>query len=208
LRTSSLWLISIGVLIWGLGWFMGLTHCVAHAVDMGIPAAVAAGAVGFLSLFSIAGRLGFGWMGDRIDKRYVLMAGIACGCLAYIALMFAKSVFLLYIFAFLLGLGAGGTSPLVPAIVADYFGRRDYGTIYGFSMLSMRIGCAVGPFLAGYLFDATGNYDIAFLISAVAMAAGIVVFFLARPPRPLQSLSRIPTGSPRGDNQEGGDALA
>jgi OFA family oxalate/formate antiporter-like MFS transporter len=71
LRTRAFWLIGIGGLLWGVGFLMGLTHCVAHAVDIGISAAVAAGAVGLLSLFSIAGRLGFGWLGDRIDKRYV-----------------------------------------------------------------------------------------------------------------------------------------
>jgi MFS family permease len=189
-RTRALWLIGIGGLLWGVGFLMGLTHSVAHAVDIGIPAAVAAGAAGFLSLFSIVGRLGFGWMGDRIDKRYVLMAIMACGLLAYIALMLAKSVFLLYIFAFFLGLCVGGITPLVPAILADYFGRRDYGTIYGFSGMFLReVGCAAGPILAGYLFDITGSYEIAFIVGTVAMAAGIVVFFFARPPRPLESLS-------------------
>jgi MFS family permease len=190
LRTRAFWLIGIGGLLWGVGFLMGLTHCVAHAVDIGISAAVAAGAVGLLSLFSIAGRLGFGWLGDRIDKRYVLMATMACGFLAYIALMLATSAFLLYVFAFFLGLCVGGITPLAPAILADYFGRKDHGTIYGFSGLFLRqVGCAAGPLLAGYLFDVTGSYDIAFITGTVAMAAGIVVFFLARPPRPLESLS-------------------
>ncbi len=52
---------------------IGLTHQVAFAVDMGIDRVTAAGAVSVLCVFSIPARLGFGKLGDIIDKRYVMV---------------------------------------------------------------------------------------------------------------------------------------
>lgn len=183
LRTSAFWLLASTRFLWGLGYGAVIAHIVAFAMDIGLSAIVASGGVGFLCAFSIAGRLGFGWLGDRIDKRYVLMMAMASGLLSLILLMLTKTELLLYVSILFLGLSAGAFIPVNAAILAEYFGAKEFGTLYGLNLLTGGLGMVIAPSVAGYIFDFTGSYHIAFTIGAVAMAGGIVLYFLAKPPK-------------------------
>ena len=74
-KQRPFWFISIGMMLWCWAFSTGLIHQVAFAVDIGIERVAAAGAVGLGAAFSIPGRLGFGRLGDIVDKRYVFMMG-------------------------------------------------------------------------------------------------------------------------------------
>jgi MFS family permease len=89
------------------------------------------------------------------------------------------SVVSLFVFAILLGIMGAGKATLWPLIVNDCFGERSYATVMGFLMMFYTLGAAIGPPLAGYVFDTTGSYYRvflfsigAFLLSGVAMAIG------------------------------------
>jgi MFS family permease len=77
---------------------------------------------------------------------------------------------------------------------ADYFGRRSFGTIMGFSSLIVMLGQVTGPLLAGILADRTGSYESGFTILAALAAFGSVFFILATKPtlapaaRPLKAM--------------------
>jgi MFS family permease len=77
----------------------------------------------------------------------------------------------IYGYAVLLGVGYSATASLIPAMVSDRFGGRHFGTIVGVGLMGSAAGSAVGPWMAGYLFDLSGSYMIAF---AVAGSCGIV----------------------------------
>ena len=182
LKQRAFWLASIGALLWAWAYSAALIHQVAFAVDIGIDRLVAAGAVGLLTTFSIPGRLGFGRLGDIIDKRYVFMMGATLQIVAFIVLMRATNVTMLYIYSFLIGVNIGGLSPILPGLLADYFGRKHFGVIYGTSHFMLTLGAMIGPIYAGWVFDITESYSIAFQTSLVlSFIAMIAVYLVGRP---------------------------
>jgi MFS family permease len=86
--------------------------------------------------------------------------------------------------AFLLvfGIGYGGTIPVSLALMADFFGRRSYATIQGWSSMVTMLGNVIGPTLAGYVFDVSQSYEIALISFAIATVAGMPLFWLVRRP--------------------------
>jgi MFS transporter, OFA family, oxalate/formate antiporter len=93
-----------------------------------------------------------------------------------------KALFLLYLSAGLFGLSYGGVIALFPALIGDYFGRIAVGAIVGFILAIAGAPAAFGPLIAGYLFDFTPSYRLAFELSAILnLLALSLIFFLRKP---------------------------
>jgi MFS family permease len=83
----------------------------------------------------------------------------------------------IYGYAVLLGVGYSATASLMPAMVSDRFGGPHFGAIVGVGLMGAAVGSAVGPWMAGFLFDRTGSYMLAFAIAAgCGVAAGASVW--------------------------------
>jgi MFS family permease len=151
-------------------------HQVAYLVDQGVSALVAASVVGVVGISSIVGKTGGGWLSDRVEREFVYVAGIAImlGAVAALAgLAGAPATWAIYGYAVLLGVGYSATASLTPAMVSDRFGGPHFGTIVGVGLMGAAVGSALGPWLAGFLFDRTGSYMLAFTIAAgCGLAAG------------------------------------
>ena len=76
----------------------------------------------------------------------------------------------------------GSGMPILTAIYPDFFGQRAMGSIFGFSRISWGIGAAIGPLLAGYIYDVTLSYYLAFLLYAILFIMAIVSTILLRAP--------------------------
>ena len=125
----------------------------------------------------IVGRLMMGSIGDRYGENRTILIGFVAMLTAMIWLLFAKQLWMLYPFAVVFGFSwSAGTvgSPLI----AEIFGLRSHGAILGVCNLGFAIGTAIGPTIAGYIFDFTSSYEIAFLIIAAIAILGIVVSIL------------------------------
>ena len=92
--------------------------------------------------------------------------------------MMVKEVELLYLFAAVFGFAYGGMSALLSPLVADLFGLRFLSTIAGTAGAAWTMGGALSPFVAGYIFDVTGSYQLAFLLSIMVCALGLAAAFL------------------------------
>ena len=79
----------------------------------------------------------------------------------------------LYLFAVVFGFGLGAGVSHSP-LIAELFGLTSHGLILGVNVLGYSLGCAAGPVLAGYLFDVTGDYQLAFLACAASGILGLV----------------------------------
>jgi len=148
-------------------------HQVAYLVDHGVAAIVAASVVGVVGAASVVGKIGGGWLSDRIERERVYIGGIAImvGAVAALASIAAgPAAWAIYGYAVLLGLGYSVTAALTPAMVSDRFGGAHFGRIVGIGLMGAAVGSALGPWLAGYLFDTTGSYLAAF---AIAAACGV-----------------------------------
>lgn len=181
-KQRAFYCISVGLMLWSWAYMATLVHQVAFAVDMGIERVAAAGAVGLLTAFSIAGRLGFGRLGDIIDKRYVFMMGTTLQIIALVVLLKATNVTMLYIYSFLIGVNIGGVIPILPGLISDYFGKKYFGSIYGASYFIFLLGMAIGPVYGGWIFDSTGSYSISILTSLMlSLVAIVTVWFAGKP---------------------------
>jgi MFS family permease len=152
---------------------------VAYLVDHGLSAIVAASVVSVVGLASIFAKTGGGWLSDRVERELVYVAGIAimvASVFVLLALGASPTRWGAYGYALLLGVGYSVTASLTPAMVSDRFSGRHFGAIVGVCLIGSSTGSAVGPWLAGTLYDATGSYTVAFLIAAacgvIAGAAG------------------------------------
>ncbi len=183
LRQKSFWLISIGTMLWLWAYLIGLTHQVAFAVDMGIDRVAAAGAVGLLCAFSIPGRLGFGKLGDIMDKRYVMMMAASLQVIAFVILLKTTNLTMLYLYSCLIGVGVGGLTPILPGLLADYFGGSHFGAIYGAAGMVNTLGLMIGPVYGGWIFDTTGSYSLAFLSGIIITLLAVILVYLAPKPR-------------------------
>jgi len=183
LRQKSFWLISIGTLLWLWAYLIGLTHQVAFAVDIGIDRVAAAGAVGLLCAFSIPGRLGFGKLGDIMDKRYVMMIAASLQVVAFVILLKTTNLTMLYIYSCLIGVGVGGLTPILPGLLTDYFGGSHFSAIYGAAGMVNTLGLMIGPVYGGWIFDTTGSYSLAFLSGIIITLLAVVLVYLAPKPR-------------------------
>jgi MFS family permease len=183
LRQKSFWLISIGATLWLWAYLIGLTHQVAFAVDMGVDRIAAAGAVGLLCAFSIPGRLGFGKLGDIMDKRYVMMMAASLQAVAFAILLKTTNLAMLYVYSALIGVGMGGLTPILPGLLADYFGGSHFGAIYGASGMVNTLGMMIGPVYGGWIFDTTDSYSLAFLSAIIITLLAIILIYLAPKPR-------------------------
>ena len=183
-KTRAFWCISIAVMLWGWAYSSGLVHQVAFAVDIGIDRAAAAGAVGLLTAFSIPGRLIFGRLGDLIDKRYVFSIGVSLQIIAFLVLLKTSNLHMLYLYSILIGLNIGGLAPILPGIIADHFGRKHFGIIYGAAHFMQTIGIMLGPLFTGWVFDTIGNYSTAYITAAGFSLLAIITINLAGKPHP------------------------
>ncbi|MBN1664959.1 MAG: MFS transporter [Deltaproteobacteria bacterium] len=181
LVSRAFWLLVGSFFFQGLAQSVVIVHAVPALTDAGLPLAFAAFSIGLLLAVSIIGRLLFGYLGDLMDKRTLLMVCYALVSAGTLVLMGAGTMPMTYLFIALFGIGYGGVIPLDPAIRADYFGRTAFAVIQGFMSPLLMVSYAVGPILAGHLFDISGSYRISFLVSAlVAFASVGCAFFLPR----------------------------
>ncbi len=169
-RTQAFWLVLAAFFFGNVCSQTLHVHQVAFLVDHGITAMAAASVVGVVGVASIFGKTGGGWLADRFEREKIYVIGIAIlvgavGALAMVGL--APSRLGAYVFAVMLGVGYSATASLIPAMISDRFRGRHFGLILGMGLMGSAVGSALGPWLAGRLFDATGSYSIPFVIAAV-----------------------------------------
>lgn len=149
-----------------------MIHIAPHAMDIGISPWVAVAALGTIGGASIAGRLVMGFVQDKIGPMRSMIICLAVQGVSMFALPFVRLDVLFFIYAVVFGFTYGGDVPQVPAIVAQCFGLASMGVIFGMTAGLSNILGALGPIAAGYIFDLTGSYVIAFLLVGLGLFTG------------------------------------
>jgi MFS family permease len=156
-----------------LALFVPFVFLVSYARAQGIDDVAAASLVGIIGGASIAGRLGFGTLGDKISPIHLFQATYMIIAFSYLVWLFSSHSFtLMTVYAVLLGGGYGGFIVLSPVVAAEIFGLVGLGTILGATYTAAGIGGLLGPTFAGYLIDKTGSYN-------AAITAAMIFAFLA-----------------------------
>ncbi len=185
LKASAFWILSVSFAIRQMLSSAVAVHEVAFLVDRGYDLEEASALLGTTVLSSVFGRLFWGWLGDRWDRRRVLVLChtlLSFGVFIMASIPDAQSPERVALFILVFGIGYGGTIPVSLALVADYFGRRSYGTIQGLSSVVTMFGNIIGPTLAGYVFDVSQSYVMALTFFGIATLLGLPLFWLVRRP--------------------------
>jgi MFS family permease len=186
LRTKAFWLLAAGHAIALVVVMTVSTHAINHMrISMGYTITQASLFIMIMTGFQVAGVLIGGYLGDKFEKRLVAASCMLLHAGALFVLTYATHVLELLFFAIGHGLAWGIRGPFMQAIRADYFGRKSIGMILGISASIAAIGQTIGPLIAGYLGDTTGDYQLGFTVISGIAVIGALAFWLAqRPPQP------------------------
>jgi MFS family permease len=176
LQSSEFWLLAGTFFICGAT-STGLigTHLIPHAHDHGIPQTTAAGMLALMGTMNFVGTLGSGWLTDRYDPRKLLALYYSFRGLSLLFLPFVTEPVGLAAFSILFGLDYIATVPPTTALVADHFGRRNVGTVYGWVFCSHQVGAALAAWGGGLARDTLGDYALAFLLAGLLAVAGALL---------------------------------
>ncbi len=155
-------------------------HFVAYATSLGASAIAAASSLASVGAMGIIGALAFGYMADRRGTRSVLSVAYMFRGLGYAVLLLADSLPMATLGVMIIGMSWTSVISLTGSVSADQFGLRRLGTVYGTIFGIMPVGASTGVWVAGRVFDADGNYDLALWIS---MALGLGITGLIGLPR-------------------------
>jgi len=179
--TRAFWIVCAVFFCFGFDLYTIMVHIVPHAIELGISPIIAASIIAIIGGVNTAGRIIIGSAGDRIGNKRCLIISFILMAAALLWVTVAKEIWMLYLFAVVFGFGYGGLAALMSPVPAELFGLRSLGTIVGAVMCSFTIGGAIGPVLAGRIFDITGSYNPAFWGCVALGITGIILSALLRP---------------------------
>ncbi len=184
-----------GYFVCGFHIAMLTVHLPSFVTDAGLKPEHGMTALALIGLFNIIGTLGAGWLGGRFSKKYLLSAIYSVRAVLIAMLVFLPlSTVTLYIFACGIGLLWLGTVPLTNGLVGQIFGMRYAAMLASVVFFGHQIGSFIGVWLAGYLYDTTGSYSVAFL-AAIALGVFAAIVNLPVNETPLVQRKAVPVPS-------------
>ena len=168
LKSGTFWLIALAFAYLLMVVAAIATHVMPYLSSIGIDRSTAGLVATAIPLMSIGGRLGLGWLGDKFKRRLILVAtfammGLGLLCFGYIPV---AGIWLMVPFVLIFSIGYGGCVALRPSLTRDYFGRVNFGTIFGFIVGVNTLGAIIGPPLAGWVYDNWSSYQALWFIFA------------------------------------------
>jgi MFS family permease len=156
-------------------------HIPVHGMDLGMAKTTAAALLSTAAGASAVGRLMVGGFSDRIGGKMGYILCLTPLIVSLISLLVVNQPWALFAAMVIYGFGHGGLFTIVVPTVTEFFGTRAVGAIFGAVVFFGTIGGALGPILAGRIFDSTGSYAPAFVILAgMAVLAVLLVLSLPR----------------------------
>ena len=122
-----------------------------------------------------------GTLSDRIGSRKSFLFCFALLILALLWLQLASSAWMLFAFAVAYGFAHGGFYTVLSPTVAELFGLRAHGAIFGIVYFWGTMGGAAGPVVAGRIFDTQQSYEVAFWLLVGLALAGLLLMLRVRP---------------------------
>ena len=188
------WLLIAGFFVCGFQLAFITVHMPAYLADKGFDSGVAAASLSIIGLCNIFGSLISGHLSGIYSKKWILTYIYAARSIVIVLFLITPiSTFTIYAFSFATGLLWLATVPPTSGLVAQMFGLRFMGTLYGIVFLNHQIGSFTGVWLGGYLFDTTGSYNQVWWWAAIiaAVTALIHVYIDERPIERIRSDIRI-----------------
>lgn len=181
--SGAFWILFATGFCYGYCVFSTMVHIVPHAIELKISALKAANLIATIGGLGIIGKILWGRVGDLIGNKQILIIGFIFVSVSLSGLVSARTMWVLFLMAGVFGFGYGGITVSHSPIIAELFGLKSHGFIFGVFDISVMVGAALGPWLTGFIFDLTGSYRIAFLLSAGISFSGIILGTLLKTKR-------------------------
>ena len=175
LKSSSFYFLAIGSMC-SIGAVAGISQNLKlfFSIDLKYTQGQAANVISLVLAASIIGRLLMGWLADRYSKKYVMMLIYSLITISILLLYYASTPGVIYLFAFIFGIGLGGDYMIIPLMAAELFGVKVMGRVMGLVLTVDGLGEAFGPILAGGLRDRTGSYALGFTALIILSVIGTI----------------------------------
>jgi len=178
----AFWIISYVTIAALFSWVAVITHIMPYLESLGYSRYTASLVTTMLPMLSIVGRLFAGWISDRISFRILFILALLGQGIGMILCLYANLSFALILFAILNGITFGSFNVLRPIAMRRYYGTTNIGSILGLGGALGQIGSFTGPIFAGWLFDVRGSYDLAWIVAAILLLAGIPLLATLKQP--------------------------
>ena len=192
IKTRAFWMLCMVFLFQQIGTGAVFVHMIPYMETINFTRAAAAASISAMTICSLIGRLGFGILGDFFSKRYLMTIALAVqttGIFIY-SMLDPEKLWLLIVFLLIYAPGYGAPIVLKPGIQADYFGTKHFGKIMGAMSVITLPGGLFSPVIAGYIFDITGSYVLAWQIFALISLPAIPLMMAKAPLYPSEKVSR------------------
>jgi len=184
LATRAFWLLAI-FSVFGFVVQAGISlHQVPHYIGQGVPTHLAALTASTFAFGQVPGGVFWSFWARRVPLRVLLSVAAATMSVGAIGTGFSSSLSTGIPMGFLLGVGVGGIHLLLRLTWADYYGRLHLGSIRGLTLPAQIGGQAIGPIIAGFMYDSTGGYETPFTAFGIIVAFAAVMVLTATPPGP------------------------
>ncbi|MFC1893489.1 MFS transporter [Chloroflexota bacterium] len=179
-RTRPLWILILIYFLFSISLQMIIVHLINYATDLGTAPFIAATLLSTVGMGSIAGRLVMGSVSDRIGSNNALILCCIILATSVLWLIFARALWMFYLFAIVFGFAYGGEVPQIPALIGRFFGLRAVAALVGTVILSIAMGGALGSWMGGQIFDVTHSYLLAFTVAVLASILSAIAAVLLK----------------------------
>ena len=173
-------LLTLGFFVCGFQVTFIATHFPAYLEDEGLKS-LAGWSLALIGLINIVGTLMYGFLGDHISKKNLLVSIYSFRSLVFLVFIFVpKNEFTVLTFAGVLGLLWLSTVPLTTGLISDIFGQSYTSMLFGITLLSHNIGSFLGSWLGGRIFDQYQSYDAMWIACVVLGLVSAAIHFPIR----------------------------
>ena len=183
LKTRVFWILTVAHVSSTISLATLSIHLMARLQDIGLSSTTASYIELVSSVVALPSLFVAGWLGDKVSKKYLVALFLFLQGISTIVLTVANGLPVALLFAVFYGIAFGGRIPLMTAIRGDYFGRKAFASIMGWSMLPNGILMAIAPVWAAWMFDTYGSYTVPFLSYAVINLAGALIMLVVKKPK-------------------------
>ena len=183
MKTYTFWLFVAVMFVCGSGDFLVTTHLIPMVTDYNIPATTAGNMLAWLGLMSLPGILIAGPLSDRIGNKIPIILTFLMRFALFILILKFQGLVSFYVFACAFGFTLLITAPLNALLVGKLYGFSHVGLLSGFITTIHHLGGGFWAYLGGEIFDRTGSYELAFILSAIMALVAVLCTILIKEKR-------------------------
>ena len=182
LKTRTIWFITAASITQSMGLGLVIYHGVLHLRDVGYNPMDAAWILSMIIISSGIVRFPVGWLGDRIEPRWIFFSALILTLIGFVGIWKAPSFEFLIVLGPIYGIAYGTILTITPTLYGNFYGPEVYASTRGFFAPFLTVIAAGVPTIAGYAVEKLGSYNEVFLTISILLVGGIICSVFLSPP--------------------------